>query len=109
MPQSMTDYWKKESKAKDMNEYSRIVNNIGNIAVIDKKLNIKAKNETWSKKRKIYNQKFNNLQIASIANDNKRWNQESIKKRAEDIKKWVMEDRWNFTKIIDKLPTIEIV
>lgn len=104
MPKTGTPYWFRIAGTSNTNEYSRIVNNIGNIAPLDPETNIKGSNEKWSRKRILYIENVPNWLIASIARDNTdEWNKEKINARALEIAEWSVNVRWPLDKLISNI------
>ncbi|MBD3350985.1 MAG: DUF262 domain-containing protein [Candidatus Lokiarchaeota archaeon] len=104
MPQTGTDYWFKIAETKDKNVYTRIVNNIGNITPLDPKTDIKARNDEWSIKRRLYMEEVPNWLISELARKHpEKWGPEDIKDRANTIAEWVVNKRWPLDKYLKLL------
>ena len=104
MPQTGTDYWFGKAQTSDPNQYSRIVNNIGNIVPLDAGVNNEVKNKDWSIKRQFYQEKLPNWLAAAIARENPDdWTPTKISARAEKIAKWAVDERWNLEKALNQL------
>lgn len=103
MPKTGTTYWFRVARTNDANEYARIVNNIGNIVPLDPETNIRGRNDEWSEKKCLYMKNVPNWLIAGIARDTDNWNSENIEKRASEIAKWSVDNRWPLDKLISNI------
>lgn len=101
MPQTGTEYWFSVVGSDDKNLYSRIVNNLGNIAPLDPQTNIRGQNYAWDIKRELYQNEVPNWLISQIARDNDTWNWDKIKVRADIIANWSIDVRWPLDTIIE--------
>jgi len=107
MPQTPTEYWYSVAGTRDANEYSRIVNNIGNVAPLDANTNIVGRNDDWPIKCRLYAENVPNWLIADIARENPNgWTPAKIRLRAERIAKWAVTERWNLPGLLSRLPSV---
>lgn len=95
MPQTGTEYWFKkagvveENGYVDQGSYNRIVNNIGNLFLIDPTTNNQVKNFEFSLKKSFYQTHLKDWSIARISADPKtEWTREDIENRATQIANW---------------------
>jgi hypothetical protein len=95
MPQTGTDFWYAEADVVDAagdidtEGYSKIVNNIGNLFVIDPTTNNEVKNFDFSVKKKFYQEHLKDWSIARITADPKQdWKTVDIGSRAAKIAAW---------------------
>jgi hypothetical protein len=95
MPQTGTSFW--YSKAGVVNKkgeidngtYERMVNNIGNLFIIDPTTNNQVKNSEYSVKKSFYQRHLKDWSIARITADPKNdWKEKDIDERAEEIAEW---------------------
>jgi len=103
MPYTPTDYWYSIAGTRDLNQYMRIVNNIGNIAPLDQNTNIVGSNDSWDVKQKLYKENVPNWLVAKIAREKDAWTPERISKRAEEITEWAVTKRWNLIEALSKM------
>jgi len=87
MPDTSTKFWEKVSGKKG-DDYKRLVNNIGNLFILDEKTNKKIQNKEFKIKKEFYRKYADKLEIGKIAKLSS-WDDESIEKRAIAISKWV--------------------
>ena len=90
-----TDFWYAEAGVIDAageidtDTYSKIVNNIGNLFVIDPTTNDEVKNFEYSVKKKFYQEHLKDWSVARITADPKSdWKKADIDARAEKIAEW---------------------
>jgi len=95
MPQAGTDFWfrsagvlNKENNTVDRDSYDRIVNNIGNLFVIDPTTNNEVINEEFSVKKKFYQDKLQTWTIAIKTAEKTNWSPKDIELRANEIASW---------------------
>lgn len=95
MPQTGTDFWNVEAGVVndngevDADAYSSLVNNIGNLFVIDPTTNNEVKNFEYSIKKSFYQEHLKDWSIARITADPKNeWKRQDIEARAEKISQW---------------------
>lgn len=95
MPQTGTDFWYAEADViNDVGEidtdlYNNIVNNIGNLFVIDPTTNNEVKNFEYSVKKRFYQEHLKDWSIARITADPKNdWKKLDINDRAVKIAAW---------------------
>jgi len=95
MPQTGTDFWFTEAGVinndgtVDTEAYKGIVNNIGNLFVIDPTTNNEVKNKDFSVKKKFYQEHLKDWSIARITADPRNdWKKKDIEERAEKIAVW---------------------
>jgi hypothetical protein len=87
MPDTSTKFWEKVSGKKG-DDYKRLVNNIGNLFILDEKTNKKIQNKEFKIKKEFYRKYADKLEIGQIAKLTT-WDAISIEKRAIAIAKWV--------------------
>lgn len=95
MPQTGTDFWYAEAGVVDdtgeidTDAYNALVNNIGNLFVIDPTTNNEVKNFVYSVKKSFYQENLKDWSIARITADPKNdWKKPDIEARAEKIAEW---------------------
>jgi len=95
MPQTGTDFWYLEAGVvddkgeTDTEAYASLVNNIGNLFVIDPTTNNEVKNYEYDIKKRFYQEHLNDWSIARITADPKdSWKEDDINIRAGKIAKW---------------------
>ncbi len=95
MPQTGTDFWFAEcgvvnDKGEiDTEAYNNIVNNIGNLFVIDPTTNNEVKNFEFNVKKKFYQEHLKDWSIArTTADPQNNWKKSDIDNRADAIAKW---------------------
>jgi uncharacterized protein with ParB-like and HNH nuclease domain len=95
MPQAGTDFWFAEAGVVDdageidTDSYNRLVNNIGNLFVIDPTTNNEVKNFTFSVKKSFYQEHLKDWSVARITADPKiDWKRSDIESRAVKIAEW---------------------
>jgi hypothetical protein len=95
MPQTGTEFWYAEAGVIndageiDTNAYNSIVNNIGNLFLIDKTTNNNVKNFEYSVKKSFYQEYIKDWSIARVTADPKsNWQKSDIEARALDIAEW---------------------
>jgi uncharacterized protein with ParB-like and HNH nuclease domain len=95
MPQTGTDYWYPEAGVVnaageiDTDAYNSIVNNIGNLFVIDPTTNNEVKNFVYTVKKSFYQEHLKDWSVARITADPKsNWQKKDIEDRAEKIAEW---------------------
>jgi hypothetical protein len=104
MPKTGTAFWFNIAGTRNTNEYARIVNNIGNIAPLDRSTNIQGSNDEWPLKRELYMKNVPNWLIAGIARDNAdEWDKKKMIARATKIAEWCVNTRWPLDILIRKI------
>lgn len=100
MPQTGTDaFWYPMAGVVDVNgvvdtdSYNSIVNNIGNLFVIDPTTNNEVKNYVFDVKKSFYQQHLKDWSIARITANKLDWKPDDIKTRASQISTWA-KDYW---------------
>jgi hypothetical protein len=95
MPQKGTDFWYAHAGVVDENgkidtdAYEAIVNNIGNLFVIDPTTNNEVKNFEYSVKKRFYQEHLKDWSIARITADPQTdWKKKDIEERAKKIAEW---------------------
>lgn len=95
MPQTGTDFWYAEAGVVndageiDTDAYNSIVNNIGNLFVIDPTTNNEVKNFEYSVKKSFYQEHLKDWSVARITADPKsNWQNKDIEDRAVKIAEW---------------------
>ena len=94
MPQTGTDFWYAEAGVVDDNgeineeAYYGIVNNIGNLFVIDPTTNYVASNDRYSMKKGLYQEHLKDWSIARITSLKEDWKKVDIDARAQEIALW---------------------
>jgi len=95
MPQTGTDdFWYPaagvvdENGEVDTDRYNSIVNNIGNLFVVDSTTNNEVKNFAFDKKKSFYQKNLKDWSIARITVDKTEWKPEDIEERSIKIAKW---------------------
>jgi hypothetical protein len=95
MPQTGTDFWFAEAGVIDdageidTDAYNGIVNNIGNLFVIDPTTNNEVKNFEYSVKKRFYQEHLKDWSIARITADPRNnWKKIDIEERALQIAEW---------------------
>lgn len=97
MPQTGTDFWYSEAGVIDdkgdtnTEAYASLVNNIGNLFVIDPTTNNEVKNKDYAVKKRFYQEHLKDWSIARITADPRDfWKKEDIEIRASEIAKWAV-------------------
>lgn len=100
MPQTGTaDFWYPIAGVVDVNgevdtdNYNAIVNNIGNLFVIDPTTNNEVKNYSFDVKKSFYQEHLKDWSISRITLNKTNWKPEDIKQRATQIAIWA-KDYW---------------
>jgi len=95
MPQTGTDFWYAEAGVVDdageidTDAYNSIVNNIGNLFVIDPTTNNEVKNFEFGVKKSFYQEHLKDWSVARITADPKsNWQKKDIEDRAVKIAEW---------------------
>lgn len=94
MPQTGTNYWYKCANVIDniekveLDKYNSIINNIGNLFVIDSQTNNQVKNSAYDIKKTFYQNKLADWSIARITSDKEEWTYIDIEARAILIANW---------------------
>lgn len=95
MPQTGTDFWYAEAGVVndageiDTDAYNSIVNNIGNLFVIDPTTNNEVKNFEYTVKKSFYQEHLKDWSVARITADPKsNWQKKDIDDRAVKIAEW---------------------
>jgi hypothetical protein len=96
MPRTGTAYWYAQAGTTDDDAYATIVNNIGNLFVIDPTTNNEVKNKEFSVKKDFYQKKLQGWSIQSITADKTAWVQSDINSRAQKIASWAVK-YWGMT------------
>lgn len=101
MPHTGTDYWYATSGVvndegdPDTGKYNNIVNNIGNLFVIDPTTNLDAYNYDFPVKKAFYQEHLQDWSVARITVDKTQWTPTDIESRAVEIVKWAT-GYWKF-------------
>jgi hypothetical protein len=104
MPVTPTEYWFKAAGTTDLNEYARIVNNIGNIVPLDAATNIAGSNKDWHAKRDLYQKEVPTWLACRIGQENPDgWSPDKIRVRASAIAEWAVNYRWNLDSALKQL------
>lgn len=90
MPQTGTDYWYAVAGTTDKDIYSKIVNNIGNLFLIDPKTNNEVKNKEFKIKNDFYQKHLKDWSIARISAGKTGWVPSDIVTRAQEIATWAV-------------------
>ncbi len=90
MPVKHTEYWWKISNCKTEIEYDRLINNIGNLFIIDNITNNEIKNADFTIKKNAYKEYLKNCTIVSYTQNLTKWTPDSIKRRADEIADFVV-------------------
>ena len=83
MPQTSTPYWEEKAGVTG-EEYTELVNTIGNLTLVTKPDNSKAKNKDFEAKKKIFEDTLHIHMNKTIYNLNE-WNKDSIEERSNSI------------------------
>jgi uncharacterized protein with ParB-like and HNH nuclease domain len=83
MPQKSTQYWEEKAGVKG-EEYTELVNTIGNLALVSKSNNSSAGNRSFEKKKKIFEDTLH-LRMNKNLYEIDDWNYSEISKRSEKI------------------------
>jgi hypothetical protein len=96
MPQTGTDFWypfavvTDEHGQVDQNAYSNLINNIGNLFVVDRLTNNEIKNFPFAVKKDSYQTYLVGWSIATITATKTEWNRVDIDTRATSIAQWAV-------------------
>ena len=90
MPQTGTDYWFTVAGTTDKDAYSKIVNNIGNLFVIDPKTNNEVKNNEFSTKNDFYQKHLKDWSVARISAGKTAWVPSDVDTRVQEIATWAV-------------------
>lgn len=82
-PYSPTTEWLK-SLNKDQSEYNKVVGNIGNLVLLKKELNLKAKQKQFVEKKNVYYKDSELDQVKEVCKSSS-WNEEEIQTRNQTI------------------------
>jgi len=99
MPQTGTDFWYAiagvvgDDGEVDVETYSTIVNNIGNLFVIDPTTNNEVKNYDYEIKKSFYQEHLKDWSIARTTAHEGVWSKNDIEERAQKIALWA-KDYW---------------
>lgn len=94
MPNTGTQFWYPFARVVDANgkadlvTYNALVNNIGNLFVIDSVTNNEIKNYEYTVKKSHYQQHLSGWSIATVTATKAEWNKEDIEARAKQIGSW---------------------
>lgn len=83
MPQKISPYWKKKAGV-DGEEYTELVNTIGNLTLVTKRDNSAAGNKSFEKKKKIFEDTLH-IQLNKALYEKEDWTAEMILYRGEKI------------------------
>lgn len=101
MPRTPTPFWQAAAGTSEPNEYSRLVDNIGNITPLDPATNIRGSNSDWSTKRALYLEHVPTWHAAELARQNESaWTPVQIRARAEMIAHWSVNTRWPLRRLL---------
>jgi hypothetical protein len=104
MPETPTEYWHEVTGTRDLAEYRRIVNRIGNITPLDPGTNNTVKNRDWPTKCAWYKQNVPNWLVSEIARQNEDgWTPDKILARSRAIAGWAVSRRWNLPEKLSQL------
>ena len=99
MPQTGTTHWfmasglvNAEGKA-DEDAYSKLVNNIGNLFVIDPETNNEVKNFDFEVKQKFYQAHLQDWSVSRVTLERSAWTKEDIEQRSTQLALWAV-NRW---------------
>ena len=96
MPQTGTEFWfthaevNKANGEADTEGYTKLVNNIGNLFLIDPETNNEVKNFDFSVKRKFYQEKLSDWSVARITQSKSEWTKKDIEERSSKIASWAV-------------------
>jgi len=90
MPEKATEYWYAAAGTNDNDAYSKLVNNIGNLFVIDPTTNNQVKNKPFKDKKDFYQQYLKDWSIGRITAAKTAWVPEDISSRAQEIASWAV-------------------
>jgi len=97
MPDTPTEYWYGVAGTRDLAEYRRVVNKIGNITPLDPATDT-VKNREWATKCAWYTQNVPNCLVSETARKNEDgWTPEKIAARSRTIAEWAVSERGNLT------------
>ncbi len=82
MPQTSTDYWKKQIK--NVSDYDQIVNHIGNLTLVSVKDNSTMKNHDFESKKESL-AKTKHIKLNEEILQSKIWNEEKINNRSKEL------------------------
>jgi hypothetical protein len=94
MPQTGTDFWYAEAGVVDdkgeidIDTYNGIINNIGNLFVIDPQTNNEVKNFDFDVKKSFYQKHLSDWSVARITSTKTNWTKTDIEDRAGKIAVW---------------------
>jgi hypothetical protein len=104
MPDTPTEYWYDAAGTRNIDEYKRIVNGIGNIAPLDPGTNNTVKNNDWATKSAWYVKNVPNWLVSKIARENPDgWTPAKIDTRCRGIAEWAVDVRWNLPERLARL------
>lgn len=97
MPQTPTPFWYAAAETTDDIQYSRIVNNIGNVVPLDRSTNAAGHNYDWLVKCDLYLDKVPTWLACRLGEKYRQegWTPKRIDERAEEIADWAVTQRWN--------------
>jgi hypothetical protein len=81
-PKTETDDWKRDlfaGRTDDYSDYDALVSEIGNLTLLDSKINIKAQQKSFAEKKKKYNDSV--IKLTRDLEDVDSWTKEEIKAR----------------------------
>ena len=99
MPQTGTSFWYAEAEVindegeTDIDSYNKLINNIGNLFVIDPLTNNQVKNYDYDIKKAFYQEHLNDWSIARVTSLKDDWKKLAIEERANEIAGWA-KDYW---------------
>lgn len=99
MPQTGTPHWFMASGLMDADgktdedAYSKLVNNIGNLFVIDPETNNEVKNFDFEVKQKFYQAHLQDWSVSRVTLERSAWTKEDIEQRSTQLALWAV-NRW---------------
>ena len=95
MPRTGTEYWFVATNTKDEIQYRKIVDNIGNLFVLDRVTNNQVKNKNLPEKKEYYSREVKNWSITAVTSKKETWMPFDIDARANEIAEWTLK-QWPF-------------
>jgi len=94
MPKTGTDFWYSMADvldaegSADTEKYKSVVNNIGNLFVIDATTNNEVKNKPFDEKKNFYQKSLKDWSISRVTKEMTEWKSNNIEIRAQQIAEW---------------------